>query len=203
MCLVVSGGHTCILEVENYTNINVISKTRDDSVGEAFDKIGRKLGLDHPGGVHLDKLAEIGNPQEIKLPVPLKFENTYDFSFSGLKTATMNIINNSNQKQEKIKKEDLAASFRKHVVEYLVSNFVQFAKKNNYNKIAIAGGVSANLLLRRELEQICSKNNWEFFKPRLEFCGDNAAMVASQAFYEYQNNNFASLDLNAISSESL
>jgi len=203
LCLVVSGGHTYILEVKNYNDIKITSRTRDDSVGEAFDKIGRKLGLDHPGGVHLDKLAETGNLKEIKLPVPLKFENTYDFSFSGLKTAMINIINNLNQKQEEIKKEDLAASFRSHVVEYLISNFVQFAEKNNYKKLAIAGGVSANLLLRRRLEEICLNKNLDFFKPKLEFCGDNAAMVASQAFYEFKNNNFANLNLNAVSSEFL
>lgn len=203
LCLVVSGGHTYILEVLGYADVKIISRTRDDSVGEAFDKIGRKLGLDHPGGVHLDKLAENGNPGRVKLPIPLKFENTYDFSFSGLKTAMINIINNLNQKQEMINTEDMAASFRQHVVEYLISNFVQFAEKNNYKKLAIAGGVSANLLLRRELEEICLNKKWQLFKPRLEFCGDNAAMVASQAFYEYQKNNFATLDLNAISSESL
>lgn len=203
LCLLVSGGHTYILEILDYTKIRIVSKTRDDSVGEMLDKIGRTLNLDHPGGVHLDKISEFGNIQKVILPVPLKSENTYDFSFSGLKTAMINIINNLRQKKIIFKKEDLAATFREHVINYLIYNFVDFAQKNNYTKLAIAGGVSANLLLRRKLTQICLNNNWNFFMPRLELCGDNAAMVGSQAFYEYKNNNFADLNLNAVASDFL
>lgn len=203
LCLLVSGGHTYILEISDYDKIKIISKTRDDSVGEVFDKIGRTLNLEHPGGVHLDKISEFGNIQNLALPVPLKSEDTYDFSFSGLKTAMINIINNLKQKQVIFKTEDLAVTFREHVINYLISNFVEFAQKNNYTKLAIAGGVSANLLLRRKLTQICLDNNWEFFMPRLELCGDNAAMVGSQAFYEYKKNNFADLNLNAIASDFL
>ena len=189
LCLVVSGGHSHIVEVLDYTSFKVIGKTRDDAAGEAFDKIGRRLGMDYPGGVELDKIAQ--------LPTPLKEESTYDFSFSGMKTAMMNIINSLTQKGEELPVEDLSASFRKSVVDCLVTNFIRAANDNNYSVLAVAGGVSANSLLRKNLELECKKRNFKFFKPDLRYCGDNAAMVGSQGYYEFLNGTRADFKLNA------
>lgn len=203
LCLVVSGGHSHIVEVLDYTNFEVIGKTRDDAAGEAFDKIGRRLGMDYPGGVELDKIAQNGNPESFKLPTPLKEENTYDFSFSGMKTAMMNIINNLTQKGEQLPIEDLSASFRKSVVDCLVTNFIRAAYDKNYSVLAVAGGVSANSLLRKNLELECKKRNFKFFKPDLKYCGDNAAMVGSQGYYEFLNGTRADFKLNAKASQPL
>lgn len=203
LCLVVSGGHSHIVEVLDYTNFEVIGKTRDDAAGEAFDKIGRRLGMDYPGGVELDKVAQNGNPESFKLPTPLKEENTYDFSFSGMKTAMMNIINNLTQKGEQLPIEDLSASFRKSVVDCLVTNFIRAAYDKNYSVLAVAGGVSANSLLRKNLELECKKRNFKFFKPDLKYCGDNAAMVGSQGYYEFLNGTRADFKLNAKASQPL
>lgn len=198
LCLVVSGGHSHILEVKGYSEVKIIGKTRDDAAGEAFDKVGRRLGLSYPGGVELDKIAEKGDPESFKLPIPLRGEeNTYDFSFSGLKTAMINIINNINQKNELVPVENLAASFRKSVIYCLVSNFIKAAEDYNYKTLAIAGGVSANSLLRSDLEETCRKRNFKFFKPEIKYCGDNAAMVASQGYYEFLSGKRAGLNLNA------
>ncbi len=198
MCLVVSGGHSHILEVKDYTHIKIIGKTRDDAAGEAFDKVGRRLGFDYPGGITLDKIAENGNPKSFKLPVPLKDEGkTYDFSFSGLKTAMINIINGFEQKNEKLPIENLSASFRESVVSCLVKNFILASLEYGYKNIAIAGGVSANSLLRKMLESESKKHNIRFFKPDLKYCGDNAAMVGAQAYYEFSEGKIAGLNLNA------
>lgn len=198
LCLVVSGGHSHILAVESYTHVSILGKTRDDAAGEAFDKVGRRLGMDYPGGIMLDKVAENGNPLSFKLPVPLKDEeNTYDFSFSGLKTAMINIINKFNQKGEQLPIEDLAASFRKSVVDCLTSNFIRAAQDYGYSTLAIAGGVSANSLLRRNLENKCSEKGFKFYKPEIKYCGDNAAMVGAQGYYEFLDGNRANLNLNA------
>lgn len=201
LCLVVSGGHSSILEVVSHTKLKTLGKTRDDAAGEAFDKIGRKLGLDYPGGVALDKLAETGNPYSFELPVPLKDElSTYDFSFSGLKTAMVNIIHNLEQKGGELPVHDLAATFRRSVTDCLVSTFMRAAKNKGYSSLGICGGVSANSLLRSRLEQECNKRGWKFFKPLKNLCGDNAAMVGAQAYFEFLENNFAKLNLNAKSS---
>lgn len=198
LCLVVSGGHSNILEVKDYTDIKTLGRTLDDAAGEAFDKVGRRLGFDYPGGVMLDKIAEGGNPESFKLPIPLKnSENHYDFSFSGLKTAMINIINKFNQKGETLPKEDLSATFRKSVVDCLVGNFILAAKNYGYKKLAIAGGVSANSLLRATLSEECKKLGFEFFTPDLKYCGDNAAMVGSQGYYEFLKGKVADLNLNA------
>lgn len=198
LCLVVSGGHSNIFEVKDYTKINIIAKTRDDAAGEAFDKIGRRLGFDYPGGIKLDEIAENGNPDAFELPIPLKNEvGTLDFSFSGLKTAMINIINKFEQKNEELPIEDLSATFRKSVVSCLTNNFIQAAKNLGYSKLAVAGGVSANSLLRKELKAKCAENGYELFMPEKKYCGDNAAMVGSQAFYEFLQGVTAPLSLNA------
>ena len=202
LCLVVSGGHSYILEVTDYTKINIIAKTRDDAAGEAFDKIGRRLGFDYPGGITLDKIAENGNPNAFKLPIPLKNEeNTLDFSFSGLKTAMINIINKFEQKNAPLPIEDMCATFRKSVVDCLTNNFICAAKKLGYKTLAVAGGVSANSLLRRELTQKCGDSGYLFFTPEKRYCGDNAAMVGSQAYYEFLNGKTAQLNINALASK--
>lgn len=197
LCLVVSGGHTHIVEVKSYTDFKVIGKTRDDAAGEAFDKAARCLGLPYPGGVHLDKIAETGNENSYTFPRPKLADSTYDFSFSGLKTAVINAIHNAKQKGAEINAADMAASFRKAVVDYLSDNLTRATHELGYKKIAIAGGVSANSLLRKNLSVICTKNGWNFFVPELSLCGDNAAMVGAQAYYEFLVGNGATSDLNA------
>ena len=203
LCLVASGGHSHILKVEDYTKMKIIAKTRDDAPGEAFDKIGRRLGFDYPGGIKLDQIAESGNPDSFQLPIPMKEEETLDFSFSGLKTAMINIINKFEQKQAPLPIEDLSATFRKFVVNCLVKNFINAAKSLNIKTLAIAGGVSANSMLRRELQKKCAENNYRFYMPEKKYCGDNAAMVGAQAYYEFISGSTASLDLNAYASKLL
>lgn len=197
LCLLVSGGHSHIIEVEDYTRMRIIGRTRDDAAGEAFDKAARAMGLSYPGGVTMDKLAEKGNPDSFKLPHPKVDGSDYDFSFSGLKTAVINHIHNIEQKNAVLPIEDISASFRKAVVKCLVDNFVSAAKNLNYNKLVVAGGVSANSLLRRELDSVCRENNWKLYKPALSLCTDNAAMIGSQAYYEFLKGNIAALNLNA------
>ncbi len=197
LCLVVSGGHTHIIEVKGYTDLHVIGCTRDDAAGEAFDKAARAMGIPYPGGVEMDKIAENGNPEAFRLPHPRVDGAPYDFSFSGLKTAVINLIHNAKQKGEALPVPDLAASFRKAVVDCLVQNFVKAARETGAKKLVIAGGVSANSLLRRRLQEECSANGWTFYMPALNLCGDNAAMVGAQGYYEFLAGNTAGLDLNA------
>ena len=203
LCLVVSGGHSHIIEVKGYTDLKIIGKTRDDAAGEAFDKAARAMGMSYPGGIHLDKMAEGGDPDSFKLPHPKVNGSEYDFSFSGLKTAVLNQINNAKQKGEDLNIVNLSASFRKVLVDCLVENFIKAAKNLNYNKLAIAGGVSANSHLRKRLDDECKKYGWTLYKPDLSLCGDNAAMVGSQAYYEYLEGSVATLDLNACANMSI
>ena len=203
LCLVVSGGHSHIIEVKDYTELKVVGQTRDDAAGEAFDKAARTMGMPYPGGVHLDKAAENGNENAYKLPHPMVANAEYDFSFSGLKTAVINQIHNAAQKGEKINIEDMSASFRAAVVDCLLNNFVKAAENLGYRKLVVAGGVSANTLLRRRLSEACKKRNWQVYIPELSLCGDNAAMVGAQAYYEYQHGNVAEMNLNAIATLSI
>ncbi len=198
LCLVVSGGHTHIIEVPDYTSFNVLGQTRDDAAGEAFDKVARTLGMPYPGGVHLDKTAADGSENAYKLPRPIVQGNGYDFSFSGLKTAVINLVHNAEQKGEKINRADMSASFRATVVDCLINNFIKAAQDFGYDKLVVAGGVSANRLLRTQLENECLKRGWHLYAPELALCGDNAAMVGAQAYYEYKNKNSAAMDLNAV-----
>lgn len=197
LCLVVSGGHSHIIQVKDYTDLRVLGRTRDDAAGEAFDKAARAMGMSYPGGVEMDKIAQNGNPEAFALPHPTVDGSEYDFSFSGLKTAVINLIHNAEQKGQTLPVADLAASFRKAVVDCLVKNFVKAAMDTGSTKLVIAGGVSANSLLRSRLKQECQKHGWEFYMPQLSLCGDNAAMVGSQGYYEYLSGKIASLDLNA------
>lgn len=203
MCLVVSGGHSHIVMVEDYTKMKIIGKTRDDAAGEAFDKAARTMGMPYPGGIELDKIAEKGNPDAFKLPHPIVHDAPYDFSFSGLKTAIINLIHNASQKGESLPVEDLSASFRKAVVDCLTDNFLKAAEDYNAKKLVIAGGVSANSLLRKNLTELCKQRNLQLFMPDKALCGDNAAMVGSQGYYEFLSGNIAKSDLNALATLSI
>lgn len=203
LCLVVSGGHSHIVMVEDYTKMRIIGKTRDDAAGEAFDKAARTMGMPYPGGIALDKVAEDGDPFAFKLPRPTVSGSQYDFSFSGLKTAVINLIHNSAQKGIELNKADVCASFRYAVVDCLKTNFLKAAEDLKVDKLVIAGGVSANRLLRSSLQEECDKHGLAFYMPEKSFCGDNAAMVGSQGYYEFLSGNIASTDLNAFATMSI
>ena len=203
LCLVVSGGHSHIVMVEDYTKMRIIGKTRDDAAGEAFDKAARTMGMPYPGGIALDKVAEDGDPFTFKLPRPTVSGSQYDFSFSGLKTAVINLIHNSAQKGIELNKADVCASFRYAVVDCLKTNFLKAAEDLKVDKLVIAGGVSANRLLRSSLQEECDKHGLAFYMPEKSLCGDNAAMVGSQGYYEFLSGNIASTDLNAFATMSI
>lgn len=202
LCLVASGGHSHIIKVNDHTEFETIGRTIDDAAGEAFDKAARSMGFPYPGGVHIDKAAKQGDPSAYKLPIP-KTDNPYDFSFSGLKTAVINLVHNAEQKGEQININNLAASFQHIVSTILTSKFIQAAKDNNYKTIALAGGVAANSGLREALTQKAEENGMKLFVPPISLCGDNAAMIGSQAYYEYLKGNIADSSLNAVASMKL
>ena len=196
LCLVVSGGHTHLLEVKDYTDFTVIGRTRDDAAGETFDKAARTLGFDYPGGIHLDRVSKQGNPCAYAFPRP-KLDTPYDFSFSGLKTSVINLVHNASQKGQNLVVEDVAASFQDTVTEILCDTLMRAAQQLGYRTIVVAGGVSANSALRLKLKRACAQRGFELYVPPLNLCGDNAAMIGAQAYYEYRSGNTAGLDLNA------
>lgn len=196
LCLVVSGGHSHIIEVTDYTSFRTIGRTIDDAAGEAFDKAARAMGFPYPGGVYIDKSAKTGDPSKYSLPKP-HTANPYDFSFSGLKTAVINLIHNAEQKGEEIDVNSLAACFQNTVCEILTEKFISAATEKGCKKIVLAGGVAANSGLRETLSNAAEKNGMELFIPPIELCGDNAAMIGAQAFYEFQAGNLADESLNA------
>ncbi len=200
LCLVVSGGHSHIIEVLSYTDYKVIGRTYDDAVGEAYDKAARCLSFPYPGGVYIDKAAQLGNPHAYAFPNPKVKDSPYDFSFSGLKTAVINLIHNANQKSTPIDKNDLAASFQYTVCNILTSRLMAAAKEHGYRDIAVAGGVSANSGLRSALSTLCDNAGYNLYLPRLEYCTDNAAMIGAQGYYEYLAGNVTDMGLNAIAS---
>ena len=197
LCLIVSGGHSHIVAVNDYTDFTIIGRTRDDAAGECMDKSARAMGLDYPGGLNLDRVSKDGNPEAYKFPRPRVDGSKYDFSFSGLKTAVVNAVHNASQKGEEINVPDLGASCIGAVVRCLVDNTMAAADEFSFDKIVLAGGVSANSVLRARMDEICSETGRKLHMPQLSLCGDNAAMVGSQAYYEYLSGNIASLDLNA------
>lgn len=203
LCLVVSGGHSHIVQVEDYTKLKILGRTRDDAAGEAFDKAARAMGIPYPGGVEMDRIAEEGNPAAYKLPHPHVEGAPLDFSFSGLKTAVLNLLNNARQKGEEISVPDLCASYRRAVVSCLTENFFQAAEMTGAKNLAAAGGVSANRLLRRELERLAGERGLPLYLPDKSLCGDNAAMIASQGYYEFLAGNTAGMDLNACAQRSI
>ena len=203
LCLVVSGGHSHIVQVEDYTKLTILGRTRDDAAGEAFDKAARAMGIPYPGGVEMDKIAEEGNPDAYKLPHPRVEGAPLDFSFSGLKTAVLNLLNNAKQKGVEVNVPDLCASYRKAVVTCLTENFFKAVEMTGAKTLAAAGGVSANRLLRRELERLAKERGLSLYLPDRSLCGDNAAMIASQGYYEFLAGNTAGMDLNACAQRSI
>ena len=197
-CLVVSGGHTHLVVVEDYGKYKILGRTRDDAAGEAFDKVARAIGLGYPGGPKIDKLSKEGNPEAITFPRAHIAESVYDFSFSGLKSAVLNYLNGAKMKGEEIVAADVAASFQKAVTDVLVEHAMMAVKEYGFDKLAIAGGVASNSTLRREMELACEKNNVKFYHPSPILCTDNAAMIGAVAYYEYLAGTRHGLDLNAI-----
>ena len=200
LCLVVSGGHSHLIEVLGYTKFRIIGRTRDDAAGEAFDKAARAMGFPYPGGVFLDQAARQGDPSVYKLPRPKVEGSPYDFSFSGLKTAVVNLLHNASQKGETVEINNLAASFQQAVVEILSSRFLAAAEQFGYKKLVIAGGVSANSGLRKRMEDECKRRGYALYQPPLSLCGDNAAMIGAQGYYEFLAGHTAGLDLNGVAS---
>ena len=198
MCLVVSGGHTNLVVVEDYGKYNIIGRTRDDAAGEAFDKVARSVGLGYPGGPKIDKEAKNGNPHAIEFPRAKVADSIYDFSFSGLKSAVLNYQNSKLMKNEAINVADLVASFQRAVVDVLVEHTIAAAREYGFKKIAMAGGVASNTCLRDCMDKACSKSGYKLYYPPAILCTDNAAMIGSAAYYEYINGVRSSLDLNAL-----
>ena len=200
LALVVSGGHSHIVSVKSYTEFEVIGRTRDDAAGEAMDKAARTVGLPYPGGVNLDKISQNGDENKYKFPTPHLSTGKYDFSFSGLKTFAVNLVHNASQKGEEVSPEDLGASFIKTVTDILVKNTIAAAKDYGVQQIVLAGGVSANSRLRKKMAETCENNGFKLFMPELKYCGDNAAMVGAQGYYEFLSGKRAGSDLNAVAS---
>ena len=198
VALVVSGGHTHLVKVNDYGEYEIIGRTRDDAAGEAFDKVARAIGLGYPGGPKIDKLAKEGNPDAIEFPRAHVDDAPYDFSFSGIKSAVLNYINSANMQGKEINHADVAASFQKAVVDALVSRAVRLAKECGMDKLAIAGGVASNSALRAAVQEECAKNNIKFYSPSPVLCTDNAAMIGAAAYYEYIKGVRHGYDLNAI-----
>ncbi len=196
ICLTVSGGNTIITEVTDYTKFNPIGRTTDDAAGECFDKTARALGLSYPGGVNLDKIATVADTKKYPLPYP-HTENQFDFSFSGLKTAVVNLVHNKQQRGEEIDTPVLAASIRQKVCDILIDKTLNAVKLSGCNSLALAGGVSANSELRTRMQLECDKHGITLYCPPLKYCGDNAAMVGVQAYYEFISGNIADATLNA------
>ncbi len=202
LAMIVSGGHSHIVLVKSFTEYKILGRTKDDAAGEAFDKGARVLGLPYPGGVEIDKLAKIGNPKAVQFPRVHFKDAPYDFSFSGVKTAIVNYVHNARQKGEKIEIADIAASYSDAVTGILAENFLRCARDYDQKVLVIAGGVSANSMLREKL--LAGKNSdQQLYMPPLALCGDNGAMVGAQAYYEFQAGHTAEWDLNALSAYSI
>ncbi len=196
LALVVSGGHTCFYRVADYTDIRLIGGTRDDAAGEAFDKIGRVIGMPYPGGAALDRLAYEGDPDAIRLPSPALAEGL-DFSFSGIKTATLNYLNGMEQRHEAVNRADVAAAYTAKIVDALVRKTDLALRETGMKTLVIAGGVAANTHLRSALEALCSARGVRLAMPERSLCGDNGAMVASAGYYEFLAGHTADISLNA------
>ena len=203
LCLVVSGGHTMIVEVEDYTKMRILGTTLDDAAGECFDKVGRVLGMPYPGGAALDKAAQLGDETKYALPRSKPGENPYDMSFSGLKTAALNTIHHAQQIGEEIDVNSLCAAFCAAVSDTLVPRVVRAIEETGCKKLAVAGGVAANSRIRRDILREAEKLGVEVYLPPLSLCGDNAAMIGAQAYFEYQAGNTAGMDLNAYATKSI
>ena len=203
LCLVVSGGHTMIVDVQDYTKMEILGTTLDDAAGECFDKVGRVLGMPYPGGAALDKAASSGDDSKYDLPRTKPGANPYDMSFSGLKTATLNLIHHAEQVGEEIDVNSLCASFCAAVSDTLVPRVTMALKETGYKKLAVAGGVAANSRIRKDILAAAEKMGAEVYLPPLSLCGDNAAMIGAQAYYEYLAGNFSDMKRNAYATKSI
>ena len=198
IALVVSGGHTALVDMKDYNSFSMMGQTRDDAAGEAFDKVARLLGLPYPGGPQIDRLAREGNPDTINFPQALMNKKNYEFSFSGLKSAVINYIHNAEQKHITINKADVAASFQKTVVDVLVYKTIKAADEADMDTVVLAGGVAANSLLEQKLSQACRENGLKFYFPDKILCTDNAAMIACRGYYQSLMGDYADMNLNAV-----
>lgn len=197
VCLCVSGGTTLVVDVRSYTEMKVLGGTRDDAAGECFDKVARVLGIGYPGGGPMDRLADGGDDSRYELPRAHVSGHELDMSFSGLKTASLNLIHNAEQKGETLDLRDFAASFGRAVSESLVPRVMAAARAKGYGQVAVAGGVAANRRIRADLQAACARSGDRLYLPELKYCGDNAAMIGCQGFYEYQAGHTAGMELNA------
>ena len=203
LCLVVSGGHTMIIEVKDYTDMNILGTTLDDAAGECFDKVGRVLGMPYPGGAAVDKAARQGDETKYNLPRSKPGENPYNMSFSGLKTAALNLIHHAEQVGEALDINSLCAAFTAAVSDTLVPRVTMALEQTGYKKIAVAGGVAANSRIRGDILAAAEKLGAEVYMPPLSLCGDNGAMIGAQAYYEYLAGNTADMSLNAYATKSI
>ena len=203
LALAVSGGNTMLVDVQGYTDMKIIGATRDDAAGECFDKTARVVGLGYPGGKPIDDLSKGGDDSKYKLPLAHVADNPYDLSFSGLKTAVINLAHQAEQKGETLDRASLAASFCKAVSDSLVPRAIRAAKDLGHTKIVVAGGVAANSRIRSDFEKACAAEGLELFVPPLKWCGDNGAMIGAQGYYEYLAGSRADLDLNAYANRTI
>ena len=203
LCLVVSGGHTMIVDVQDYTKMEIMGTTLDDAAGECFDKVARVLGMPYPGGAALDKAAALGDETKYTLPRAKAGSNPYDMSFSGLKTAALNLIHHAQQVGEELDVNSLCAAFSGAVSDTLVPRTMQALQEKGYTRLAVAGGVAANSRIRGDLTAAAEKVGAELYLPPLSLCGDNAAMIGSQAYYEFLSGNVADMSLNAYATKSI
>ena len=203
LCLVVSGGHTMIVNVLDYTKMEILGTSLDDAAGECFDKVARVLGMPYPGGAALDKMAQTGNEHTYSLPRSKPGENPYNMSFSGLKTAALNLIHHAEQVGEEINIPDLCAAFSTAVSDTLVPRVEMAIRETGCKKIAVAGGVAANSRIRRDILTAAEKLGASVYMPPLKLCGDNGAMIGAQAYYEYLAGNIADMSLNAYATKSI
>lgn len=198
LCLLVSGGHTHLVLLQDHGKYKILGRTRDDAAGEAFDKVARAMGLGYPGGPQIQATAATGNPLGIELPRAWLEPGSLDFSFSGMKSAVLNYLNRAGQKGEVVDKADLAASFQQAVIEILVGKTLTAAKATGVRTVLLAGGVAANQALRQSMTDACNAAGYNFYYPPIELCTDNAAMIGCAAYYKYLRGEFSSQDLNAI-----
>ena len=203
LCLVVSGGHTLIVDVQDYTKVEILGTTLDDAAGECFDKVARVLGMPYPGGAALDKAAMLGDETKYNLPRSKPGQNPYDMSFSGLKTAALNLIHHAEQVGEELDVNSLCAAFSSAVSDTLVPRVVMALEQTGRRKLAVAGGVAANSRIRADVLAAAKKLGTEVYMPPLSLCGDNAAMIGAQAYYEYLAGNVADMSLNAYATKSI
>ncbi len=198
LALVVSGGHTALVHMQDYNRFTLVGETRDDAAGEAFDKVARVLGLPYPGGPEIDRLAKDGNPLAIDFPKALLKKDNYEFSFSGLKSAVINYMHNMEQRQKTINRADVAASFQKAVTDILTTKAIAACQKLHLDTLVLAGGVAANSRLEGQLRELTEKEHLKFYYPNRILCTDNAAMIACRGYYQSLVHDFADFNLNAV-----